>query len=434
MAMVVINISSVLTDVGFSNALIQQKTTKNITFSSVFYVNLSISLLLSLIIIGISPFVAHFFEDPKLQNIMYFLAVIPPISAAGSVQSAILIKKIDFKRLTIRDIIATVVGGVLGVIAALSDFGVYSLVIQQLTMVFLGTALLWYATKWKPKWEFSSVEIKKLFSFSSYVFLDVLIRRIFLNIDTIFIGKVFSPLILGVYARAQSLKSQVDSYSTQSLSKIIFPVLSQVQDDEKSFKATYHKAFNTISGIMVLLIAPLYFLADDIIINLLGEQWQRSVLLFEILVLAAIVRPLVSIMGSALLAKGYSKFKFKVGLIQRVLMLFPISIGYFYGISEFTAATVITFYIVFLLYLLAMDKKMNIKFWIQLKNAIIPNLLFLIFIILDYTTGINIYRWLIVVLFIVLQLVFLKIIKHESFNFIYANIRSLLRKSKKNKF
>ena len=428
MALVVINISSVLTDVGFSNALIQQKETKDITFSSVFYVNLGISLLLSLIIIGIAPFLAFFFEEPKLQNIIYYIAVIPPISAAGTVQAAILTKKIDFKRLTIRDIIATVVGGVLGVIAALSDMGVYSLVIQQLAMVILGTALLWYATKWKPKWEFSRVEIKKLFHFSSYVFLDNLIRRIFLNIDTIFIGKVFSPFILGIYHRAQSLKSQIESYSTKSLSKIIFPVLSQIQDNEINFKSTYHRAFNTLSGIMVLLIAPMYFLADIIIINLLGEQWQRSILLFKILVLATIVSPHVSIMASAILAKGYSKFKFKIGLIQRVLMLVPICIGYFYGISEFTAAVVITYYIVFLLYLIAMEKKMNIKFWIQLKNFIVPNLLFFVFIIFDYLNGINLNRWAITITFLVLHIVFMKIINHESFNFIYANLRELLKR------
>jgi len=428
MAMVVVNISSVVTDVGFSNALIQQQKTKHIAFSSVFYMNTGIALIISCIILLIRPYVAIYFEEPKLQAIMCYLAVIPPISAAGSVQSAILTKKIDFKTLTLKDMLATTIGGLLGVIAAFSGFGVYSLVLQHIAMVVIGTSMLWYFTKWRPKWEFSILEIRKLFSYSSYLFLDNLIRRIFINIDTIFIGKAFSPLTLGVYNRAQSLKSQVDNYTTKSLSKVIFPVLTNLQYNDKTFRKTYHRAFNILGGLIILLIAPLYFLANIIIINLLGEEWFDSILLFEIIILATIVRPHVRIMGKALLAKGYSKFKFKIGLIQRGLMLLPISIGYFYGINYFAGTVVISYYIVFLLYLIALEKKMNISFWKQLKNVILPNLMFVVFLILDFFYGINLNRWLMTGAFLVMHLAYMRLINHESYSFLVNTIRSLVQR------
>lgn len=422
MSMVFISISQVFTDVGFASGLVQQKDTKDVTYSSVFYINLGISIAVSFIIILIAPYIAQFYEEPRVISILYILAIIPPISALGKVQIAILTKNLNFKSLTIRDIVATICGGTIGIVAAFSDFGVYSLVIQQITIVIVGTMMLWRATKWKPKLEYSKSEIKKLFKFSSYIFLDDLIRRVFLNIDKVFIAKAFSPAILGFYTRAESLKSQVDSYTTQSLSKVIFPIFSQIQDNEKRFKSTYHRAFNTISGIMVLIVAPLYFLADVIIINLLGEQWQRSVFFFEILVLTTLVSPHMSIMANAILGKGYSKFKLKIGFIQRFLMFFPISIGYFYGISEFTLAIVFTYYVIFFVYLIAVHKKLNINFWAQLKNIIIPNLLFIVLMLLDFIVGINLNRWLIAVLFIALHLVFLKAMKHESYSFIYHNV------------
>jgi len=170
MSMVFISISEVFTDVGFTSGLIQQKDTKDIAYSSVFYINLLISVVLSIVIVLTAPLIADFYEAPQVKQILYYLAIIPPIAALGRVQAAILTKQINFKSLTIRDIVATLVGGVLGVGAASLDYGVYSLVIQQIAMVTTGTVMLWLATNWKPKPEFSKNEIKKLFGFSSFVF------------------------------------------------------------------------------------------------------------------------------------------------------------------------------------------------------------------------------------------------------------------------
>jgi O-antigen/teichoic acid export membrane protein len=430
-SMVFISISQVFTDVGFTSGLIQQKDSKQITYSSVFYVNLGISLLASAIIILLAPYAAVFFKEPRIETILLLLAIIPPISAIGKVQVAILSKNIDFKSLTLRDVVATTFGGLLGIIAAFSDLGVYSLVIQQITIVTLSSILLWYSSSWRPKLEFSRIEIKKLFTYSSYIFLDDLIRRIFLNIDKVFIAKAFSPLVLGLYARAESLKSMVDSYSTQSLSKVLFPIFSNLQDDDAGFKTTYLKAFNAISGLMVLLVAPLYFLSEFIIILLLGEEWRSSILLFQILILSAIISPHVSIMAKALLAKGYSKYRFKIGLVQRFFMLLPISVGYFYGIEEFAIAMVFIFYVIFVFFLIIIDIKLNINFWKQLRNSLFPNSIFLCFLVLHYFLKDTISEWVFAISFLFIHLFFIKMIKHESFQFLNQTLFQLLGRLKK---
>lgn len=429
MSMVFVNISTVLTDVGFPNALVQQKETKDIAFSSVFYINLGLSLVLALIIFLSAPFIANYYEEPIVETVVKYLAVIPPISALGSVQATILTKRIDFKSLTIRDVVATTVAGILGVIAAFSGLGVFSLVIQQIAMVVLGTILLWFSTGWRPKFEFSKEEIKQLFSYSSYVFLDNLIRRVSLNINTIFIGKVFSPATLGFYSKAESLKSQVQTYSTNSLNKVIFPVFSKLQDDEKSFKKTYFRAFNIISGLIVLLIAPLFFLSNFIITTLLGEEWRQSVVLFQILILSAIVSPHIGMMSKALLAKGFSKLRFKVGLIQRLLMLLPIVFGLLFGIKEFAMGIVGASFAIFVLFLLVVDKKLNISFKFQFKNILVPSVVFIIFMALYYFfRDSNISEWEFVVYFMIAHFIYIKWIGHESFSFLVDTIRSLVKR------
>lgn len=428
MSMVFIAIAEVFTDAGFTSGLVQQKDTKEIAYSSVFYINLLMGIFVSMIIVLTAPFIAFFYEEPRIENILYFLAIIPPVAAIGQVQKAILIKDINFKSLTIRDVVATVIGGVSGVTAAYSNYGVYSLVIQQIVMISVGTAMLWYATGWRPKLEFSRFEIKKLFAFSSYVFADTLLRRVFLKIDTIFIAKYFSPTILGYYSRAGSLISQVQSYTTSSLSKVIFPVFSKMQDDHKNFEKTYIRAFEITTGLIILIIAPLYFLGQQVVILLLGEKWEPSVILFQILLLSIIVAPHKGMMGKAILSKGYSKLHFNFGLLARSLRLLSIVGGVLYGINELALGIVVASISIFIIEMIILDRKLKIDFWTQLKAFIIPNLVFFVFFIVHLLYNEIISSWIFGLGFIVLHILFLFIIKHESIYFVINIIQKSIKR------
>lgn len=427
MAAVFISISDMLLDSGFTSGLIQQKKAKDITFSSVFYLNLGLSVLLSIILVLAAPFIAIFLEEPRIENILYYLSIIPPISALGLVQAAILKKKLDFKSLTLRDIISSVIGGILGVIAAFLDYGVYSLVIQQISTVLISTVLLWFATQWTPKLEFSFFEIKKLFQFSGYVFLDTLTQRLLKHIDTLFIAKVFSPAVLGFYSKAESLKAQVVSYATNSLSKVMYPVFSQLQDDDKGFKAMYFRAFNIVTGLVTLLVAPLYFLGHFIIVLILGEKWEPSVILFKSLIFLALTGPHISMMARAILSKGHSKYMFKVGLISRFIKLSPIAVGLYYGIQEFALAMALVSFVIFFFLSYIIDRKLDINFLNQIKNFLIPNIIFFIFLVVSYFLE-DYNDWLMVILFLFIHLLFMKSIKHESYVFLVYNLKRILKR------
>lgn len=427
LSMIVINISNALTDIGFTSALVQKKSVNNIAYSSVFYVNLLLGISLSIIIVSMSSWIALFFENDELKYICLFLAVIPIFNALGSIHTTILTKTLDFKSLAVRNTAATTIAGIIAIIAAFYGLGVYSLVIQYVLSAALGTIVVWIAIKWKPKLEFSYFEIKELFSYSSYIFLDNILRRVFINIDTAFIGKVFSPAVLGFYNRAQSLKSQVETYSTQSLSKIIFPVLSQLQDDREAFIKMYSKTYKLISGLIVLLVAPLYFLAEFIIISLLGEEWRFSITFFKILILGSLVAPHIGIMAKALLAKGFSKIRFKMGLVQRVLMLLPLAAWYYFGLSVFAATYFVVVILMFLLFVYQMKYRFDIKVKSQIGYILTPNVCFLIFLLTDYFVYSGINQWIITGSFIILHTLFMLYLKHESYLFILNNVKRVYK-------
>jgi len=427
MSMVFIAISEVFIDVGFTSGIIQQKETNDITLSSVFYTNMIISVILSILLFFSAPYIAIFYDEPRVANILMLLTIIPPIAALGKVQAAILTKNLDFKSLTIRNFLATLCGGILGVIAAFSDYGVYSLVIQQITMVTVATVALWYATGWRPKFEYSFDEIKKLLNFSSYVFFDALLRQIFLKIDTLFVGKVFSPTVLGFYSRGESLKTQIQVYTTNSISKVIFPVLSQLQDNDEEFNKTYFKVFNIATGTVVTLIGPIYFLSYHIIIFLFGQKWEPSVIIFQILLLSILTGPQGAVMSQGILAKGQSKLRFKLGLVQRLLKLTPILLGLYFGIILFTWGMVIASLLVVLLFFGVYQYYYKVSFLTQIKNLFIPNLIFIVFIVIDsFYTDLN--DIVLACSFLFIHIVYLIILKHESYLFVRGIIYKYLKK------
>jgi PST family polysaccharide transporter len=207
-------------------------------------------------------------------------------------------------------------------------------------------------------------------------------------------------------------------------------MLSQLQDDEEKFKETYFKVFNVATGLIVFLVAPLYFLSQFIVIFLLGDQWQPTVILFQILILTALTSPQVNMMGRAIMAKGYSKLKFTTGLLQRLFKLLPIGVGLFYGIEEFAVAMVISTLLTFVVLTKIYEKKLGIKFWLQVKDFLIPNFFFLIFIALHYYFKDDINQWLFAGSFLLIQTIFIIFIKHDSYLFIKINVEKILKARK----
>jgi O-antigen/teichoic acid export membrane protein len=411
MAMVFISLSQVFVDVGFSQGLIQNQNNTQTIYSSVFYLNIILGFAVGTIIYFLAPLIGNFYGSSQVTSVVQWLCFIPVISAFGSIHSTRFQKNLNFKALAFRTIIGTVVGGITGVIMALLDYGVYALVGQQLTTAVIFTSILWWKSDWTPSWVFSFKEIKNLLNFSIYVFLDNLLRTFFNKLDALFIGKYFSAVTLGFYSRAESLNAQIIQYTTSSLSKILFPAFSKLQHNNKLFEASYFKVFNISTVIMVLITAPLFFLAEEIIINLLGNKWQPSVIIFQILVFKLLLSPFGTLMGKSLLAKGFSKEKFQYGQITRVVLLLPILFGYLYGMNTFLIVLIIAKTLGFIIGLWAVHKYLNISFTSQLTAFLKPLFPFLVMVFIYYYFQIETNSYLLSLIFLTIQFSYLYLIK-----------------------
>lgn len=345
MAMVFISISQVFLDFGFSAGLIQARDVQSITFSSIFYLNVGAGVVLTTLIVAVAPFVGLFFENSTITELVGWLSISFFLNSLCLVQVAILKRNLSFKVLTVRSIVASSIGGIVGVICAVFGLGVYSLVIQQLSSALLGAVLLWTSVDWRPEFRFSWKAAKKLTGFSAYIFFDQFLSNVFQRLDVILIGKVFGAVTLGYYARALSLKELVAKYSSSSLIKVFYPALSSLQDDQDGFKRVYFRVISIIAFLSFAITGLLYVLATDIITLLFGSKWEQSIPIFEVLVLSICNYPLNSMMKSAFISKGKSKENFYVGLIRKVIRLVPLVVAFFYGLYGFTVAVVVVSYI-----------------------------------------------------------------------------------------
>ena len=167
MLAIFIAIAQTLIDSGFSNALIQKKDRSEIDYSTVFYFNIVVGIILYFILFFSSPLIARFYNTPELTGLTRVLALNLFINSLAVVQRAILSIKIDFKTQAKASFSAAIISGIVGIVMAYTGFGVWSLAVQTVLNAFVNTVLLWIFSKWIPLKVFSFESFKKLFAFGS---------------------------------------------------------------------------------------------------------------------------------------------------------------------------------------------------------------------------------------------------------------------------
>lgn len=440
LAMVFISLSSVFTDIGFTQGLIQKEKIDNGHFNSIFLVNIALSLVMSGVIYLSANLIGNFYNSKEVVIVVKYLALVPIISAFGMVHKSILVRNMKFKELSLRTVICSVFGGVVGITAAFYGEGAFSLVWKQLSSSLIGVAVFWWGSKWIPDFRFSLNKVKDLFNFSQFVFFDSLVRTFFDRLDTLFIGKVFSPEVLGLFGRAQSLNLMVSDYTSNSVRKVMFPALSSIQNEPKRFSAVFLKMVSMSSAGSAFLAGIMFFIAEPFVLIVLGEQWKEAIPIFKLLVFVTLISPHIGINAQAILSKGFSKIKLLMNGVHRVLGLLPMVFGFFFGIEVFTLILVCSKFLVLFAYILFAQQKLQINWreqWTRIIITAIPlGLCIILFSILTpfILEAIPIDMLLLDViktlLFVIIFLVYLKVVKHELYDAlidIISNLKSRIR-------
>ncbi len=312
-------LAQMFVDAGFSNALIQKQQRTDADFSTVFYFNIVVGIMLYGLIVACAPLISNFYDQPQLKDIIVFVGLNFIITAFGAVQRAKLTIALDFRRQAYISFAAVVTSGALAVYMAYKGYGVWTLVAQGLVSNTVNTVLLWLTTQWRPKFVFSIASFKDLFGFGSKILVGGFIHALYTNLYTLIIGKCFSPAQLGLFTRAQHTTQIPSLQLTAVLIRVTYPVECRLQNDNtKLADAFYLFVTLTAFGLFPLMVG-LAVLAEPLVRLVLTEKWIDCVPLMQILCFAYMFDPVMRMNWDILNVKRRSDYSLKSEIIKKIM-------------------------------------------------------------------------------------------------------------------
>ena len=335
-------VANSLIDSGFSQALIQKQNRTDIDNSTVLYFNIIVGIVLYFLLFLLAPIIASFYKEPLLTPLTRVIGLSLIINSFSVVQKALFTIRVDFKTQTKASLSASIVSGIIGIIAAYKGAGVWALVIQQLISYTLNVILLWIYGNWKPLLVFSKDSFRSLFSYGSKLLLSSLINTLWTNIYSIVIGKVFSAASLGYYSRAYSFSELPSSSLTSVMQRVTFPIMCEVQDDRERFVSIFRRFMRISAYIIFPIMMFIAGVSKPMIIVLLGERWTYSATLLTIICFAAMLYPIHAINLNPISALGRSDLFLKLEIYKKILGILVLLITIPFGLEIVCYGSVIS--------------------------------------------------------------------------------------------
>ena len=328
-----LGLSQLFIDGGLTSALIRTKNPSEQDFSTVYLINVVLSVLFYFLLFFCAPVIAEFYQQPLLKPLTRVLALVLVISSVASIQGTLLTIRVDFKTKTYISIIASVFSGLTGIICAYKGLGVWALVAQSLAAAAIMSFLSLLFVRWMPRLVFSKESFKRLFAYSSKLLAASCISVIYDNSYPLAIGKRFSAADVGQYSRAGQFPGTADSIITSALNRVAFPVLSQIQDDDKHLLQVYEKYIQLSCFLIFPLMMGLCGCAQPLVSILLKEQWMACVPLMQILCFAKMTNGITTINLNLLYVKGRSDLVLRLEIIKKTIAFAILFITMFFGLK-----------------------------------------------------------------------------------------------------
>lgn len=339
--LVFISLAQTFVDGGFSTALIQKKEVDKLDFSSIFYLSLGIATVVYIMILIFAPFISGFYQNESLTPIIRVLSLILFPGALNSIQIAFVSRNMQFKKIFKTSLISSIVSGILGIFAAYLDFGIWALVIQQISYHFVNSIAMWYSVKWRPELLFSFQRVKELFSFGSKVFITTFIYRFYLDIRTLMIGRIYSATDLAYYQRGEQIPRVLVNNIDGSIQAVILPTLSTYQDNKSRVKSMVKRTVSMSSFLVFPLMLGIVAVAEPLVLLLLTEKWLSAVPFLRLFCLTYGLWPIITINLQPIRALGRSDILLRLELIKRFIGLVIILISIPFGLNAIAFGTLL---------------------------------------------------------------------------------------------
>lgn len=337
-ANVFVSLAVLVSQIGLGPALIQRKDVSKTHIVTAFYVSVLISILVYFITYTTAGFFARFYEQPILESIIKVLTLSFVFSAMGSTSLSLLQKRIQFNRLFFVEIGAAVTGMSVGVIAALQGAGVWSLVYGTLVLQFTKSVLAWLFSPVNVFMKPGKTEMTELFHFGFGLTLVRLNNFLSLSGLNFILGKLLPMATLGVFERSYRIMGLPQRILGNSIDRVMFPAMSEIQDEKARFKSFYRQNLALILSLTLTASLWLSLYAEAVVLLLLGPKWMDAVLPLQIMFLVIPFRISVRMTDSFVRARGLVYLSAFRKLIFNILLFVMVGIGVGFGLKGVATA------------------------------------------------------------------------------------------------
>jgi PST family polysaccharide transporter len=348
MLIVFIGFARIFTDLGLGSALIQKQDARPAHFFSIFWINVAVGFVLMLLFAGFSPLIARFYGEPVLVPLAIVISTNFLIGSISIVQSSLLRKRLDFRRLAFVELLATAGSGAAGILMALFGLGVWSLVVQSVLLTLFTGVLLWTVSDWRPMIRFEWGAVKEVLGFSTNLLGFTSVNYWLRNGDNLLVGKFLGTVALGLYAKSYSIMLLPLAMISNTIGYVMFPAFSAIQNDRKRIANVYLRITRTIALITFPMMAGLWTVSEHFVLVIFGPQWAGMIPVLNVFCLIGMLQSIGTLNGNLYLSQGRTDLQFKVGTVVGILGFGAIALGLRWGITgvarAYGLASVLLFY------------------------------------------------------------------------------------------
>lgn len=347
----------VFLELGFGAAIIQRQQIERRHLTTVFFVNVAVGVLLSLLGALASWPTSSFMRVPEAQPVMFALSMGFVISALGTVPGALATRQLRFRALAVRDWGGILAGGAVGVILAWDGWGVWSFVAQSLITNLVGTTLLWNVSSYRPRFtEWSPSALRELWPYSGPLFGVSLFKYLVQNADSLIIGYFFGPFRLGLYALANKVLIQPIAAVESGVGTFLFTRVARLQDEPARVAALYVASYKSLNYLLLPLVIVAGVWGGTLVSALLGTEWQEVGPIFWYLAVMGLMHPPITPVGQLMKGLGKTHWFLRWSILFSVATNGALLVGSQFGFAQALAGLAIAYVVMLPLALVILNR------------------------------------------------------------------------------
>ena len=331
MVTVVTGFAAMFKDAGLSMATIQRKHITHEQVSTLFWINVVLSIVVMLIVAGLAPAIAWFYDEPRLVWITLALAGTFIFGGLTVQHQALLQRQMRFKALALIEILSMAAGIATAIIMAFLGCGYWSLAGLLAGTAVANCALVWCVSRWRPGPPVRGCGVRPMLAFggnlTGFNFINYFTR----NGDNIMIGAAWGAGPLGIYSKAYGLLLLPLKQINAPVGSVAIPAMSRLQNDPAAFNRFYCQTIRLLAYITMPLVIVLAVLANETVHLVLGSQWHDAAPVFAVLAIFGVIQSVSSTTGWVLTALGRTRRMLQWSMIGTPAILIAFAIGLPWG-------------------------------------------------------------------------------------------------------